>query len=223
MGWNLTVTSSVVHNNLSWKPKFVFVKYSIKIKYHVQIKDFIKSQQGTTGLAKAINCKTNRCWLILISLVTNNYQSLLIFFCDVTSLWVLLVLLIEMLVLHRFFQPPAFWKFYWYPFIVLGGERHCESKVSRTWTYRSRVQHANHWAYASKLVPKLLFIYLFIYLFFCYLFYSKFYLLFQEGRNVQHANKLFIMNDGKLHPNLQRKDGHITKPRKENSLRWWTF
>ena len=47
--------------------------------------------------------------------------------------------------------------------------------------------------------------------------------VFQEERNVQHANKLFIMTGGKLHPSSQRKDGHITKPRKENSPRWWTF
>ena len=31
------------------------------------------------------------------------------------------------------------------------------------------------------------------------------------------------MKDGKLHPNLLRKDGHIMKPRKENCLKWWTF
>lgn len=45
----------------------------------------------------------------------------------------------------------------------------------------------------------------------------------QEGRNARHVNKLFITNGGKLHQNLQRKDGHIMRPRKENSLRWWTF
>ena len=45
----------------------------------------------------------------------------------------------------------------------------------------------------------------------------------QAERNVRLVNKGYIMSVGRLRLNSQRKDGHTTRQRKENSQKLWTF